>query len=142
MATTFGLQERLIYSGTVDPETLLIHKSRFQAVEIFLNLENLIPDFYGKTIPAPSKDFFSQDHSLEISQVAELAKRYPYQALNMHYGLWNEAVAQLAQAKGLHFSLWTIDDEDLLRSLITQGVYAITTRNLQLALNIRAEFDQ
>ena len=46
MACHFHMEERLIYSGEVDPVHLEENKKNFEKARIFLNIENLYPDIY------------------------------------------------------------------------------------------------
>ena len=61
-----------------------------------------------------------------------------FDGLNLHWGDVDEKLLQQAH----RLSIWTVDDEALLRKFIAAGAKGITTRRPVLALRLRDEIQK
>lgn len=59
------------------------------------------------------------------------------EAFNPHWPMINEAVIDWAAGLGLAVSCWTVDDPDLMKSLLGQGVDAMITNRIRLLQEVR-----
>ena len=63
-----------------------------------------------------------------------------YRILNLHYGMVNDAFAARTRKAGYPLSVWTVNNEEGLRRMMTYPeVWNITTRIPKMALQIRKE---
>lgn len=136
LAKRYGVQGQLIYSGLVNLHLLERNPLLRQSVEIYLNLELLMP-LLEKSL---------QNGSFNISRAistmirgAKKAAQYHVTCLNLYYQLcvpqFTEALARI----NMPFSAWTPDAEQEIRALCEMGAYNITTRRPIEALRIRDE---
>lgn len=133
LGQAYGLQDRLIYSGSADPS-----RCKDLPITLYLNLEYFLD-------PATSLDARIRD--LETSSKEEVRafldsclERLPHlkaNSLNMHYSVFEKAFEANDNADSYAFSLWTVDDNQDLRRFMQSGVQAITTRKVREALEIR-----
>ena len=62
-----------------------------------------------------------------------------YRILNIHYGNATDKLFDLTEKYGFGLSLWTANDEEVIRRIMMGGAMNVTTRHPLLALKIRKE---
>ena len=130
MACRFHLEDRLIYSGEVDPIHLAENKEKFEKARIFLNIENIYPAVY-------EKDEESREEKVKLA--VEKAAELPISCINAEYHVMTDEIIEFIRSKGLGCSAWTVNDETDLKRLMKKQVENITTRNLKEAILLKKE---
>ena len=129
LAKDYGLEDRLIYTGAADPVNC-----QALPIKLFLNIE------YFAAGDEDKKAFLAlsaEERDEQIRALYPKLKDMPVFALNTPYIILSEDFFTKDENKAFPLSLWTVDEEQLLRRFIERKVYAITTRSLQKALEIR-----
>ena len=67
--------------------------------------------------------------------------RYSAQCINMEYRLFTDRVMELLKTMDLGGSAWTVNDPEIIRSLMEKGIANITTRSLKTAVAVRKEME-
>ena len=75
----------------------------------------------------------------QIREAVEYCKKTNCPYINLSYRLVNEENIAYVKKNGLDYSVWTVDDEEMIRFLLEQHVANITTRKPVLALKLRSE---
>ena len=75
----------------------------------------------------------------QIRDAVEYCKSTGCPYINLSYLLVNENNIAYVKEHGLDYSVWTVDDEDMIRHLLEMKVANITTRKPVLALKLRDE---
>ena len=132
MACHFHMEERLIYSGEVDPVHLEENKKNFEKARIFLNIENLYPDIYKEE---------EQDRERKLKETIEKAASLPVTCINAEYHILTDEIITFIKGKGLGCSAWTVNDEKELKRLMIRKAENITTRNLKGAILVKKEME-
>lgn len=131
LALACGMQGRLLYSGTVDVNVFQQYPEMYNVVEVYLNLEEYIPDLYIRYRDIP-------DFELEAAKsICTICKEHGIQTVNMHQGLVTRRFLHILAENGLRVSAWTVNDSQQLQWFLKQGVYNITTRQPSLAISLR-----
>ena len=129
LAKDYGIEDRLIYTGAADPANC-----QALPIKLFLNVEYFADGDEDKkaflALPAKERDE-------QIRELYPKLREMPVFALNTPYIIFSEDFFTKDEDKSFPLSLWTVDEEQLLRRFIERKVYAITTRTLQKALDIR-----
>jgi len=115
LAQKYGLSKRLIYAGSVsdaDAEYARAH---------------------GLTV------WYNNDSLPEGSDWIKGIDALGFDTLNLHYG---DADEELLSENAHRLSVWTVDDEAMLRKLLTAGVKGITTKYPVLAVRLRDEIQK
>lgn len=132
------VENRLIYSGTVDTDLLKAKENQLSGIEIHLNIENIYPCLYDESEDAPITALEQE----RLSQSLEEARRCHAKVINMQYTLITDEVLFLLEEYGLGCSAWTVDDQDKLRTFLEKDIANVTTRQLKQALGIRLRIGQ
>lgn len=114
LAEECGVTDRLLFTGSVGEED-------FPAVRSL-----------GLTV------WYNNDAMPEDADWLAGVDALGFGGLNLHYGDVNDALVKHAG----RLSVWTVDDEALLRSFLAAGVMGITTRRPVLALKLRDEIQK
>ncbi|MBQ7184046.1 MAG: glycerophosphodiester phosphodiesterase [Clostridia bacterium] len=136
LAEECGLtREQLIFSGCVDPKFLISHPGAAARSRIFLNSEELVSDLAGnRDLRRAEQAAFLLAHP---RPTAERFRRTGAAALNAPYGIMTDDLIGALRAEGIPLSLWTLNDEDVLREYMKKELLNITTRVPSAALRIR-----
>ncbi len=124
LARAEGVQDRLVYSGTVKK------CAATDQVDWYLNIELLFPG-------ASSFADVSPEDALAriVTGMGETGAR----CLNTHYSIADTPLYPLLKECGVPLSLWTPSEEPLLRRFLAEGAHNVTTRAARLACALRAE---
>ena len=136
LAEECGLtREQLIFSGCVDPKFLASHPAAAARSRIFLNSEELVSDLAGnRDLRRAEQAAFLLAHA---RPAAERFRLTGAAALNAPYGIMTDDLIGALRAEGIPLSLWTLNDEDVLREYMKKDLLNITTRIPSAALRIR-----
>ena len=137
LAEEYGIgPERLIFSGSVDTALLENEPGIARRARIFLNSEELVRDLM-KTDPPDriGQTAFMLTHA---GHVADRLHTLRAEALNVPYKHMSDELIVKLRALNVALSLWTINDEKILKEFMKKEVLNITTRNTSIALRVRA----
>ena len=101
------------------PET---HKG----VRVFINPEELVPDFYGNLPESPEAEAAAHD-------VVSACKKAGYDVINIDYRFLTPVTERIYREAGLGLSVWTVDDGETMRELLKGGLVNMTTNEPVLA---------
>lgn len=131
LAQQAGLAGRLIFSGTVDAAACAADPLLHEQAEIYLNIEEYVPDLYENYRNIP--DFELQ----AAAAITAVCKQYGVRTVNMYQALVTRRFVRALAQEGLGLSAWTVNDESELQWFLANGVRNITTREPSLALALR-----
>lgn len=130
LAREYGLEGRLILTGTTDAAAYAASPSLRETAELWLNAEMVVPDVYEKALDA---DFRRR----AAGEVIAFCRCFALTTVNLHYRLAESEFGATMTEAGLALSVWTVNDEADIRRFLDGGVFALTTRNLAAALRLR-----
>ena len=129
LAKKLGITERLIFSGTVDPEQVPLANRE----QIHWNIEEQIPDLYQRCQHDPAY----------VSQAAEeMCKRcipLGIRTINVYHALACDSFLDVLERSSIGASVWVVDEPEQIRRFLSRGVCSITTCKLSQALSIRQQ---
>ena len=115
LARRYGLSERLVYAGSVTENDAAY--ARANGLTVWYNNDSL------------------PEGSDWIAGIDALG----FDTLNLHHGDVDE---RLLAENAHRLSVWTVDDEALLRKFLAAGVKGVTTKRVALALQLRNEIQK
>ena len=131
LAEACGLSHRLIYSGCVDAD----HYSRSdllrERVEIYLNVEEYVPNLYRDYRDIPNFELQA------AAQMTKVCHANGISTINIYQGLVTRRLIEVLKKEGIGVSAWTVNEPSELEWFLQSEVTNITTRNLQKALALR-----
>nr|WP_302651444.1 glycerophosphodiester phosphodiesterase [uncultured Agathobaculum sp.] len=131
LAQQCGLAGRLILSGTVRVDALDDLPDTPAPVEVYLNLEEYVPDLYNSYRDIP--DFECK----AAETICGICAAHGIRVVNMNQSLVTRRFRDhLAQA-GIGVSAWTVDWPEEMRWFFSRGVHNLTTRRPKAALALR-----
>lgn len=131
LADTYGLSGRLIYSGTVDAGLYSCSELLRGNVEIYLNVEEYVPDLYRNYRDIP-------DFELQVAaRMTEVCHANGIRTINIHQWLVTRRLIEVLAKEGIGVSAWTVNEPAELEWFLRSGVANITTRSLRQALAMR-----
>lgn len=150
LAEEKGLEkEQLILSGSVSCDLLAQDPEIGRRATVYLNLEEILKYLFVRQ----STDFRNlmsnpwnelekiapvlQSH--ETGRIVRIARDCGTDVINLPWKLLDPEKVRDWQEAGAKLSVWTINEESILRKYLDADVYGITTRNAELALRIRRE---
>ena len=130
LAEQMQLSDRLIFSGSVDPERAaqVLGQKR---EKIYLNMEEQIPDLYQNC---------QQDSAYArtaAERICTICEAYGIKTVNVYEGLVDDRFLEIMNRHKIFLSVWTVNEERRLAYFLSRGVYNITTRRLKAALFMR-----
>lgn len=131
LAAECGLAGRIIFSGTVDAAVVERDRALRQGAEIYLNIEEYVPDIYRRYREIPDFD------ARAAQEIAAVCMRYGLRTVNVCERLVTRRFLTVLEAAGIDASVWTVDEPCELTWFLTQGVRNITTCNVLKALELR-----
>lgn len=132
LARKCGVGNRLIFTGTVDPQLFRKGKSVFPQTEWFANLEVLYPEVDGWTNPGIRTETVTKAFSQMLMQL----KQYEIAGINLNFKI-AERIWEKAGEMGVSLSVWTVNEEEDLKVWLRRGVRNITSRNITGLLNLQ-----
>lgn len=142
LAREYGLQNRLIYTGTVQfPEEEMTWQSD---VKVFYNLEHLLSSYSENT---SYKNNVQESEENSIKRAAETMWKNPPIGLvgwNVEVGVYLRNRSWFIE-QGVPLSLWTVDEKETLETLFREHeaiIVNITTRQVAMAEKIREAIER
>lgn len=132
LAHRMGLAGRLIFSGTVDAAIWAADKLLRDTAEVYLNIEEYVPDLYVSYRDIPDFELTA------AARIAEVCKQYGIRTVNINQMLVTRRLIQTLAQHGIRLSAWTVEWDDELRWFLSAGVRNITTRAAKRALALRS----
>lgn len=123
LAKELEVEDRLIFTGDVEPRLFPRGASRYPQVVWFTNLETLDPEFAVWQRSASEGEIRSR-----LEQVLEQMTDYETAGLNWNYPL-AELVWEKAKALGIGISVWTVNDPFQQKLWLERKIDNITSRN-------------
>lgn len=130
-AKAAGLAGRLILTGTVDAERWRAEAALRETAEVWLNIEEYVPELYLNYRELPDFELRAAEEMLAV------CARCGVGVVNMNHMLVTRRFLERLAEKGVGLSAWTVDDERSLRWFLLRGAANITTRRAQAALALR-----
>lgn len=130
IAKEFGVENQIIFSGTVNVENL---KGNFKDMyfEVFFNIENIFEDFYTNS------EFYLRNKVEFVRKVSDFFKKHTLNVLNINYTFCDNKLIQLFEDNEIKLSLWTVDNTKKRKEFMMRKVHNITTREIIEAINER-----
>nr|WP_314463498.1 glycerophosphodiester phosphodiesterase [uncultured Clostridium sp.] len=126
-----GVRHQLIYSGEIDLNLLAEKEKWYPQVQVYINPENLQPDFYER---------MAEEGALKnLEKLLTAVKNYPVSCINMEYHTYTDEAVELLSEMQVRGSAWTVYEPDDILRLLKKGLFNITTRNLTTALELKGE---
>lgn len=143
LARECGVTERVIFSGSFNP-ALSEHEAVKGKVRVFYNVEEI-----NRTLREQYKNLFhgelvagtpAFDAALDqaADSVIHTCRQRGFDIINIHYGVCTDRFIEKMHENGIGISVWTVNDEGLIRHFLEKKVVNITTRKPTLALSIKA----
>ena len=70
-------------------------------------------------------------------QICAVCKQHNVHVVNVNFILVTRRFIRLLSEKGIGVSVWTVNDPEAIAYFLTRGVYNLTTRALQRAVDFR-----
>ncbi len=131
LALSHGLGGRVVFSGTVDARATERIPGLQGAVDIYLNLEEYVPELYRRYRDIPDFELQAAD------TICRVCAAYGIGTVNMNQTLVTLRFCDTLAAHGLGISVWTVDWPEEMEWFFTYGVCNVTTRRPQAALTVR-----
>ncbi len=131
LAAECGMFGRIIFSGSVDVNIFAEHPALHNCAEIYLNIEEYVPDLYLNYRNIPNFELTAAE------LITKVCREHSISTVNMNQVLVTRRFIETLRANGIALSVWTVNEEIFLNWFIAQGVRNITTRNPALALRLR-----
>lgn len=140
LAKEEGVEDRLIYTGSVNVEKFKKDNACRLPVSVYLNIEN-ISLFFDRFYCFGEKEFHPDELEVlsETIQVCKKLKAYDIDGINICYRICTEDMLAYMKKEQVGISLWTVMEPEKIEEYLRLGVDNITTRNLILALEKRKE---
>lgn len=135
--------DRLIYTGSVNPEKFRKENPDRLPVTVYLNIEN-ISLFFNRLYRMGSLDPAQDELEVlsELIQACEKLEAYAVKGINICYAACTEEMLDYMQNRGVGISLWTVKEPEKIMEYLRRGVDNITTRNLEQALEQRKQWQR
>lgn len=127
LAESFGVQTQLIYSGCVSEAAAQEHPGLFGIVDWYLNIELVFPQIYYDPGHAIALDYISA--SRMACQLQVYVERVGAKCVNAHYDIERTLLYPRLLDRKIPCSVWTPNEEGVIRRFLEDRVYNITTRN-------------
>ena len=133
LAAECGMAGRLIFSGSVDVNIFAAHPELHDCAEVYLNIEEYVPDLYLNYRNIP-------DFELTAAEtITRVCREHGISTVNMNQVLITRRFIETLHENGIALSAWTVNEEIFLDWFLGEGVRNITTRKPALALRLRDE---
>lgn len=120
-ATAVGLaRERLIFTGAVTPFPAGQWPDFMRGVRVYLNIEELIPNFYEILSAAADKEAL-------VQKALDTCVEKGCHVINVNFQICTPAFLQMCQERRLQVSAWTVNDEKAIQALLSAPIFNITT---------------
>ena len=109
-ADKYGIRNRIIFTGSVTD--CMNFKKNHSDVQVFINAEELVPNFHKKTSP---------------DMLINRCKHAGYQVINIDYRICDDRLVNGCKQAGIGLSVWTVDDIEMIKRLRAIGVVNLAT---------------
>jgi len=154
LAARYGLDSgRLVLSGSVHPAYLRENPRVLERARVALNLEQALAELYLEGLPArertaqtcalvrgtpwPYVREMAGEADAHLERACGMCVELGVWTLNVPYALLTQERMERIRARGVRLSVWTVNDEEWIRSMLACGVASLTTLRVGLALAIR-----
>ena len=120
LARQYGVEDRLLLSGEVDPR-LVKENEGIRARTLF----NLNP-FAGDMLKRFDRGLEPTEEDLQ--SIGAQCAEFGVSIINIPYGLCTDRFLRFFRDRGIGISAWTVGDEDVARRLFSAGIANVTTR--------------
>jgi len=127
-AKAYGVEKRILFTGQCN------HRPR-ECAELGADLWHSL--FYLRR--GETEEKIKEFNEGQIRDAVEYCKATNCPYINLSYRLVNEENIAYVKENGLDYSVWTVDDEEMIRFLLEKRVANITTRKPVLARKLRGE---
>lgn len=135
LAKKYDLLQRLIFSGTVSAELRDNLPQVYEAVEVFINCDMLVPEImtYMEAEQPPGDAL--------LCKALFLCREKGFRVMNLYYKLCTPEVVRLARELDVKLSVWTVNEETEIRSLLPCDLYNMTSRCPGLVRKLAEEIE-
>lgn len=126
LARQWGIEQQLIFSGFVSKEALKDPEIRSRTL---WNVEEVVPDIYQCSNAA---DVFEK-----MQTVLSVCQEHGVSVINICYELCTPEILEACRQAGIQISAWTVDEESWADTLLTAGIYNLTTRKPKMIQALR-----
>lgn len=137
LAREEGVEDRLIFTGDVDPFLFRKGEKRYPEVIWYANLEVFRP----RILQPGNRLAGSGEMTGRLTEVLKEVKEYEAAGINWHFSL-AELIWDRAKQMGVGISVWTVDEEELLRFWLSKNVDNITTRRPSRLISLKKEMNE
>lgn len=134
LAIQYGLEDRLIFSGSITPSLWEAKPWLAAKTQLYLNMELAVPGIYSHADAC-----IRSPHNL-LTLVPSLTRQMTSlhaKCLNMNAALCVQPFLEELHLAGIAVSAWTVNEEPQMRALMDAGIYNLTTRSPLMALRVR-----
>ena len=143
LAAECGVTERVIFSGSFNP-ALADHEAVKGKVRVYFNVEEISHSlreqyrglFHGDIIEGTPEFDAALDQAAD--NVVRVCKKCGFDIVNIYYGVCTDRFIQKMHENGIGISVWTVNEDPLIRRFLEKKVANITTRKPTLALQIKS----
>lgn len=123
LAAAAGVASQLIYTGDVDPE--IFGTGCFSGVEWYANMNNIIPDIEGRLDSMNEAEYSEilNELLLRTSETKATGINWYFKHADL---IWDKA-----KQYNLGISIWTVDDEELIKKYISKSPNNLTTNKIK-----------
>lgn len=131
LAAECGMAGRIIFSGSVDVNIFAAHPELHDCAEVYLNIEEYVPDLYLNYRNIPDFELTAAETIIKV------CREHGISTVNMNQVLITRRFVRTLHENGIALSAWTVNEELFLDWFLGEHVRNITTRKPALALRLR-----
>ena len=132
LAREAGVDGRLILTGSADAGLYAASADMRGTAELWVNIEEYVPGIYSDR-----RERTDRELSECADRILKVCTRCGLTTVNTHWLLARPPFTERLYAEGVGLSVWTVNDEDLIRRFLKENIYALTTRSIATALEER-----
>ncbi len=120
-ANALGIaRERIVFSGAVTPYPAGQWPDYMQGVQVYMNIEELVPGVYEKLKSASNE-------AATIQEVLDLCAEKGCTVINVDFHICTPIFLRMCKEHGLKISAWTVTEEEDIKKVLAMNVLNITT---------------
>ena len=120
-ANALGIaRERIIFSGSVTPHPARQWPDYMQGVQVYMNIEELVPEIYKRLRSASNE-------VAVIQEALDLCAEKGCTVINVDFHICTPTFLQMCKERGLKISVWTVTEEEEIKKALSMNVFNITT---------------
>lgn len=129
LAKEFGIENRLLFSGDVDP-ALAKENEEIRSRTLF-NLKPFAQDMLRRF------DRGEAPTQTDLESIADQCRTYGIHTINIPYGLCTDSFLAFFRDACIGISAWTVGDAETAKRLFAADIVNVTTRKPKLLLSVR-----